>query len=414
MRYRFTAIDPALLESIQSFKDLLRLFQLLVLQANGDVDRALEFLRSLQQQGYLPEDWDLEEFERQLENQEIVQRTPQGRALTKKGERSLRKASLEQIFGGLMTGGPGGHPTPHEGTGSVEQLPERRPYQFGDDPAHIDFSASIMNSLRRGQARDAIGPGAQTDREGLPRGRDTSKRDRSNTVGQRFTDDIDGDDPNAYEIDPSGFSLREEDLTVAETEHLTSCATVILIDVSHSMVLYGEDRITPAKQVALALSELILTRYQKDALDVVLFGDEAMRVEVKDLPYIGAGPFHTNTQEGLRFARKILERRHQANKQIFLITDGKPTVIRLADGRLYRNVGGLDPIIVARTLDEAVACRRRRIPITTFMVARDPYLQRFVEQLTERNKGRAYFTSLDRLGSYLLVDFLENRRRKVR
>ena len=139
-----------------------------------------------------------------------------------------------------------------------------------------------------------------------------------------------------------------------------------------------------------------------------------MRVEVRDLPYVGAGPFHTNTQEGLRFARRILERRHQTNKQIFLITDGKPTVIRLADGRLYRNVGGLDPIIVNRTLDEAVMCRRRKIPITTFMIARDSYLQHFVEQLTERNRGRAYFTSPDRLGSYLFVDFLENRRKRTR
>jgi uncharacterized protein with von Willebrand factor type A (vWA) domain len=362
MRYRFSAIDPALLKALADFKNLMQIFQQLLLRTNGDVERTLELLRSLQEQGYLPEDWDLDEFERRLENDEIVMRSPKGRMLTKKGERSIRTASLEQIFGGLQLGGLGAHPTPHEGSSGVDQLPDRRPYQFGDDLGQIDFSESIMNSVRR--AGDLI--------------------------------------------------LQEQDLSVAETEHSTSCATVILIDVSHSMVLYGEDRITPAKQVALALSELILTRYQKDALDVVLFGDEAMRIEVKDLPYIGAGPFHTNTQEGIRYARKILERRHQTNKQIFLITDGKPTVIRLANGKLYRNVGGLDPIIVNRTLDEAVMCRRRRIPITTFMVARDSYLQQFVHMLTERNHGRAYFTSPDRLGSYLMVDFLQNRRRRVR
>ena len=259
----------------------------------------------------------------------------------------------------------GNHPTPHGGAGGLEDLPERRPYEFGDDFTKIDFGESIMNSVRR-----------------------------TGGAGE--------------------FQLTEEDLSVAETDHHASCATVILIDVSHSMILYGEDRITPAKQVALALSELILTKYQKDALDIVLFGNEAMRVEVKDLPYVGVGPFHTNTQEGLRFARQILERRHQANKQIFLITDGKPTVIRLADGRLYRNVGGLDPIIVNRTLDEAVMCRRRRIPITTFMIARDTYLQRFIEELTEKNRGRAYFTAPDRLGSYVFVDFLENRKRRLR
>ncbi len=364
MRYRFEKFDENLLAALQEFKNLLDLFQALVLRTNGDVERAIDFLRSMQQQGYIPDDWDLDEFVERLENEEFIQRTPKGLALTKKSEKTLRSASLEQIFGGLRMGSVGGHPTPHEGTGGTEQHPERRPYEFGDELRNIDFPESIMNSLRR-------------------TGMDE-------------------------------FNLLEQDLTVAETDHHTSCATVILIDVSHSMILYGEDRITPAKQVAMALSELILTRFQKDSLDVVLFGDEAMRVEVKDLPYIGAGPFHTNTQEGLRFARRILERRHQANKQIFLVTDGKPTVIRLGDGKLYRNVGGLDPVIVNRTLDEAVMCRRRRIPITTFMVAEDPYLQRFVEQLTERNKGRAYFTSADRLGSYLLVDFMQNRRKRVR
>ncbi|MDM7915072.1 MAG: VWA domain-containing protein [Candidatus Eisenbacteria bacterium] len=312
----------------------------------------------------MPGEWDLDEFERKLEEERYVERTPKGRVLTAKGERSIRASSLELIFGNLRAEGLGEHPTPHEGIGGREPLPERRPYEFGDDLGVIDFPDSIANAVRRTH-------GAET----LP---------------------------------------IEEDLSVAETEATTSSATVILIDVSHSMILYGEDRITPAKQVALALSELILTRYRKDALDIVLFGDEAKRIEVKDLPYVGAGPYHTNTQEGIRFARRILERRHQANKQIFLITDGKPTVIRTSDGRLYRNVFGLDPIIVARTLDEAVLCRRRKIPITTFMVTDDPFLQKFVEQLTEKNRGRAYFTSVDRLGSYLMLDFLNHRRRKVR
>jgi uncharacterized protein with von Willebrand factor type A (vWA) domain len=364
MRYRFEAFDESLRRLIDQFRDLLALFQQLVLRTNGDVEEALEILRALQGQGHLPRDWDLDEFERSLEQKEYVRRTPEGRALTGKGERSIRRSSLEAIFGNLKNSGLGEHPTPYDGAGGRELLPERRSYEFGDELASIDFPDSIKNAVWR-SGGDEILP-------------------------------------------------IEEDLRVAESEAASSCATVILIDVSHSMVLYGEDRITPAKQVAMALAELITTQYRKDALDVVLFGDEAQRIEVKQLPYIGAGPYHTNTQEGIRFARSILEHRHQGNKQIFLITDGKPTVIRLADGKLYRNVFGLDPIIVARTLDEAVLCRRRRIPITTFMVASDSYLQRFVEQLTERNKGRAYFTSTDRLGSYLLMDFLENRRRKVR
>ncbi len=364
MRYRFEAFDESLRDLLARFRDMLAAFHHLLLAANGDVEQTLEWMRALQQGGYIPADWDLDAFARKLEEEEIIHRTPEGRALTGKGERGIRRSSLEAIFGNLRADGVGQHPTPQEGTGGRELLPERRAYAFGDDLDAIDFPDSIRNVVLRTRGDDL-----------LP---------------------------------------MEEDLSVAETEHASSCATAILIDVSHSMVLYGEDRITPAKQVALALSELILTKYPKDALDIVLFGDEAQRVEVKDLPYVGAGPFHTNTQEGLRFARRILERRHQANKQIFLITDGKPTVIRLGDGKLYRNVFGLDPIIVARTLDEAVACRRRRIPITTFMVASDPYLQKFIQDLTERNRGRAYFTSPDRLGNFLLLDFMNNRRRRVR
>jgi Ca-activated chloride channel homolog len=364
VRYRYEAFDEKLRELLSRFRDMLAAFHQLLLAANGDVEQALEWMRMLQQQGYLPADWDLEAFGERLEQDEVIRRTPQGRMLTGKGERGIRRSSLEAIFGNLRAEGVGQHPTPQEGTGGRELLPERRAYAFGDDIDTIDFPGSIRNAVVRTRGDDA-----------LP---------------------------------------AEQDLSVAETEHASSCATAILIDVSHSMVLYGEDRITPAKQVALALSELILTKYPKDALDVILFGDEAQRVEVKDLPYVGAGPFHTNTQEGLRFARRILEHRHQANKQIFLITDGKPTVIRLADGKLYRNVFGLDPVIVARTLDEGVACRRRRIPITTFMVASDPYLQKFVQDLTERNRGRAYFTSPDRLGNFLLLDFMNNRRRRVR
>lgn len=364
MRYRFEAFDENLRRMVERFRDLLSLFQQLLLRTNGDVEESLGILRSLQRQGHLPADWDLDAFERELEEREHVRRTPQGRMLTGKGERSIRRSSLETIFGNLRNEGLGDHPTAYDGAGGRELLPERRPYEFGDDLGAIDFPDSIKNAVLRTRGGEI-----------LP---------------------------------------VEEDLRVAETEAATSCATVILIDVSHSMVLYGEDRITPAKQVAMALAELITTKYRKDALDIVLFGDEAQPIDVKELTYIGAGPYHTNTQEGIRFARRILERRHQGNKQIFLITDGKPTVIRLADGRLYRNVFGLDPVIVARTLDEAVLCRRRRIPITTFMVARDSHLQRFVEQLTEKNRGRAYFTSTDRLGSYLLMDFLENRRKRVR
>ncbi|MHC5052991.1 MAG: VWA domain-containing protein, partial [Planctomycetota bacterium] len=191
-----------------------------------------------------------------------------------------------------------------------------------------------------------------------------------------------------------------------------SCATVLLIDISHSMTLYGEDRITPAKRVALALTELILTKYPKDTIDVVLFGDEARVVALDKLPYITNGPFHTNTRAGLITAQEILKRKRSANRQIIMITDGKPSAIH-EEGRLYKNPYGLDPKVVARTLDEAGRCRRKGIPITTFMLTSDPYLKSFVQDFTEVNRGRAYFAESARLESFVLVDFLKNRRRRV-
>src|SRR5690625_3570000 len=209
------------------------------------------------------------------------------------------------------------------------------------------------------------------------------------------------------------FDLQEEDLQVHETDHHTSVATVLLIDLSHSMILYGEDRITPAKKVAMALSELIMNQYAKDSLDIIAFGNEAWKIEVKDLPWLMAGPYHTNTLHALQMARHILSRRKYANRQIFTITDGKPSCM-YENGRLYKNSFGLDRKIINRVLDAAVMCRRDQIDITTFMIARDPYLQDFVRELTEANKGRAYFSSLDSLGGYIFQDYVRNRVQRLR
>ena len=364
MRFRYSEWDEELFERLKQFRDLLSLFNHLVLQTNGDVDTALDYMKYLQQHGYLSLDYNLEEFEKKLKEDEVIRIDKGQRKLTRRGERAIRTDSLNMIFNSLRKGGSGEHSTPYEGSGSQDFLPETRPYQFGDDLRDIDFNISLSNAIKR---------------TGL-----------------------------------SDIRLGEEDLEVHETEHLTSCATVLLLDVSHSMVLYGEDRITPAKQVALALSELILTHYQNDSLNVVLFGDEAWEVKIKDLPYVGAGPYYTNTKAGLEMARGILARKRHPNKQIFMITDGKPSVVRRSNGQLYRNPLGLDPIIVNRTLDEAVICRKRHIPITTFMVTSDPYLQRFIQRLTELNKGRAYLTSPSAIGGYLFWDFIANRRRRVR
>jgi Ca-activated chloride channel family protein len=208
------------------------------------------------------------------------------------------------------------------------------------------------------------------------------------------------------------LNLEYGDLMVHQAEYRSSCATVLMLDVSHSMVLYGEDHITPAKQVAMALAELIETKYPKDSLDVALFGDEARTVSVADLPYVTAGPYHTNTRAALALARTILRRRRHPNRRIVLVTDGKPSALTVGN-RIYKNSMGLDPRIVRATLEEAVTCRRERIPITTFMIADDAYLREFVEDLTRVNTGQAFFASPDDLGSAVFVDFLRNRRRKA-
>src|SRR5205809_318522 len=224
--------------------------------------------------------------------------------------------------------------------------------------------------------------------------------------------------PQGFQITPKGEKrIRQDSLNEifsalqagAAGDHRT---TVLMVDISHSMILYGEDRITPAKKIALALSQLIQTRYPRDTLDVVLFGDDATRVPQRELMKIQAGPYHTNTRSGLQMARQILESRRGVNKQIFMITDGKPSAIREM-GRLYKNPFGLDPKIVNKTLEEASYCRRKRITITTFMLATDAPLLDFVRKLTELNHGRIYETDPNNLGAYVFRDFVRNRRKRL-
>ncbi len=362
MRHRFRYLDPDLLRELLAGLDLLRLFNQLVLAAGGDPEQAMEWMRELQRRGYLDEDLDLEAFFESLQEQNLVSGDGEGGLqLTSSGERRIRRSAFEEIFSGMSRSGPGYHPVRASGEG-VERLPETRSWRFGDNLHHLDAPRSLQNALKR-------------------------------TRGQ--------------------LDLAEEDLEVQETEHLTSCATVLAIDVSHSMVLYGEDRITPAKRVALALTELITTKYPKDSLSVLLFGDRAERVDLADLPYIDAGPYHTNTRDALRLARGILSRKRQPNRQIFMITDGKPSAIT-EGGKVYKNPFGLDMKIVNKTLDEADQCRRQSVVITTFMLATDPMLTDFVEKLTQVNRGRAYFASPYNLGEFILADYIRNRRRRLR
>jgi uncharacterized protein with von Willebrand factor type A (vWA) domain len=362
MRHRYLHLDPSLLQSLMAGMELQRLFQQLLLASGGDAEEAMEWMRYLQDQGHLDPAVDLDAFFASLEEQQVLERTPEGRlALTGVGERRIRRTAFEEVFGALERGPAGFHRVSAAGEG-VERLPETRPYEFGDDVHLIDPLRSVHNALQRTQGE---------------------------------------------------LQLTEADLEVHETEHLTSCATVVAIDVSHSMVLYGEDRITPARKVALALTELIQTRYPKDSLDVILFGDRAKRIELSQLPYIDAGPFHTNTREALQMARGLLARRRQPNRQIILVTDGKPSALTEGD-QVYKNPFGLDLKIVNRTLEEAELCRRHRIVITTFMLATDPPLTEFVEKLTRINRGRAFFASPYNLGEFVLADYIKNRRRYVR
>ena len=361
MRHRYLYLDPELIKGLLASLDLLRLFNQLLLAAAGDPDQAREWMRELQGRGYVDESADLEAFFAQLEEQGLLERNPDGAlALTTSGTRQLRRSAFEEVFSNLKKAGPGYHAIPAGGDG-VERLPETRPYAFGDDLHAIDGIRSTANALKR-------------------------------THGE--------------------LELTEEDLEVSETEHLTSCATVVAIDISHSMVLYGEDRITPAKTVALALTELITSKYPKDYLGVLVFGDRASRIELSGIPRIQAGPFHTNTCEALEVARGILASQKHPNKQIFLITDGKPSAITEGH-RIYKNPFGLDMKIVNRTLEEADQCRRHKVVITTFMIATDPLLQDFVEKLTRINRGRAYFANPYNLGEFILADYVKNRRTRV-
>jgi uncharacterized protein with von Willebrand factor type A (vWA) domain len=363
MKHQYLYLDPELIKALLAGLDLLRLFNQLVLATGGDVEEAMDWMRYLQQQGHLPEEIDLEAFFASLENQNLVGRDGDGGLqLTTGGERKIRRSAFEEIFSTLDKSGPGYHGVRASGEG-IERLPETRPYAFGDDVHLLDSSRSLQNAFRRGQG--------------------------------------------------SEFSLLEEDLEIHETEHLTSCATVVAIDISHSMILYGEDRITPAKTVALALTELITTKYPKDHLSVILFGDEAEQVFLSEIPYIQAGPYHTNTRDALQLSRSILARQKQPNKQIFLVTDGKPSAIT-ENGRIYKNPFGLDMRIVNLTLEEADLCRRQKVVITTFMLATDTMLTQFVERLTQINRGRAYFASPYNLGEFILADYIRNRRRRVR
>ena len=364
--YRFSEFVPQKDEAKSKFDELMNIFQQLLLITSGDVGQAMSWMSQLDRQHSLTNDqYGIGDFFDDLKAKGyITEENEEGRLImTPKSERSIRKSALDEIFGKMKRSKTGGnHHTPYSGAGD-ELSSDVRDFQFGDSLEQISMTESIKNAQINHGAED--------------------------------------------------FYLLENDLEVIEKEQKTTTSTVLMIDVSHSMILYGEDRITPAKKVALAMAELIKSKYPKDSLDIIVFGNDAWQIQVKDLPYLEVGPYHTNTVAGLELAMDLLRRRKTRNKQIFMITDGKPTCLK--EGiKYYKNSFGLDRKIVTKTLTLAAQCRRLEVPITTFMIASDPYLKQFVQEFTRVNNGRAYYSNLQGLGGFVLEDFQRNRRKNMK
>jgi Ca-activated chloride channel family protein len=361
--YRFSEyIAP---ESTKTTFDKLKgIFLQILVHTNGDVDEALSWMNQLDRKYHLTNDaYGMGDFIEDLRNQGYLRENEEGKFdLTAKSEKTIRQNSLEEIFGKLKKARRGGHRSPQHGLGE-EASADHRPYEFGDSLEQI----AMTDSLRNAQINHG----------------------------------------------PDSNRLTENDLEVRENEYTTACSTVLMIDISHSMILYGEDRITPAKKTAMALAELITTRYPKDTLDIIVFGNDAWQIEIKDLPYLQVGPYHTNTVAGLELAMDLLRRRKTPNKQIFMITDGKPTCIK--EGiKYYKNSWGLDRKIINKTLTLGAQCRKLKIPVTTFMIAKDQWLQEFVQEFTKVNAGRAFYSGLNGLGEFVFEDYQKNRRKTVR
>lgn len=362
-------------KSISNFDRVFDIFKELLTHTSGNIEETFEWLDILDKEySIFTEDYSLTDFEEDLKKRGYIKeeinldedtsgKKGKGKKiLTAKLESALRQFALDQIFGKLKKSGLGNHKTNKIGKGD-ERDGEHRTFRYGDDLTDVNMTESLKNA----QINHGI----------------------------------------------SDLRLTENDLIVEESKHKAQMSTVLMIDISHSMILYGEDRITPAKKVAMALVELINRKYPKDTIDIIVFGDEAWPIKVKDLPYLKVGPYHTNTVAGLELAMDILRRKRNTNKQIFMITDGKPSCIKLPNGEFYKNSNGLDEMIVKKCLNMAAQARKLKIPITTFMIAQDPYLRKFVEIFTAQNKGKAFLTGLAGLGQMIFEDYEKNRIKKI-
>jgi Ca-activated chloride channel homolog len=297
--------------------------------------------------------------------------------------------ALRDLLGSLGKSSYGRHDTREQATG-VETTGAPKPYEFGDT-LNLDPASTLLNAVQR-EAREAQAANLE-----LPA-----------SVTSRVAEA-----PGPLARSRRRIHVTHEDLMVVQGEYQSSCATVLMLDCSHSMILYGEDRFTPAKRVALALAQLIKTQYPGDALKVVLFHDSAEEIPLAELGRVRVGPYYTNTREGLRLSRRILDRQRKDMRQIIMITDGKPSALTQPDGRIYKNAFGLDPFIVAETCAEVAACRKSGIMINTFMLARDYDLVSFVRRVADICKGKAYFTTPYTLGQYVLMDYMDKKTKTI-
>ena len=301
--------------------------------------------------------------------------------VTDKSMDFLGYKALRELLGPLGRSNLGRHDTRHEASG-VETNGSSKLYEFGDT-LNLDITATLSSVFAR--------EGVATSVEGPQNGEDRVPENGARAV----------------------LNIEYSDLHVHQSDYQSSCATVVLLDCSHSMILYGEDRFTPAKRVAMALSHLIRTQFPGDTLNLVLFHDSAEEIPIGQLPRVKVGPHYTNTREGLRLAQRILARQTKDMKQIVMITDGKPSALTLPDGRIYKNAFGLDPLVIAETLEEVARCKRSNIMINTFMLASDFQLMQFVQKVSAMCRGKAYFTTPQTLGNYLLMDFMSRRMKTV-
>jgi Ca-activated chloride channel homolog len=356
------AIEQALMEGDQFDEDMRERLQQMA--ADGELDELIEkLIERMQQEDYISIDQPPDPSRPSGVGGQVEENQQQAKfEITDKSLDFLGFKSLRNLLGSLGKSSFGRHDTRDLATG-IEASGASRTYEFGDT-LNLDITATLSSAIQR---------------EGLT----------------------------------LPLKIEYRDLQVHQCEYQSSCATVLMLDCSHSMILYGEDRFTPAKKVAMALSHLIRTQYPGDSLSLVLFHDSAEEVPLSQLARVKVGPYYTNTREGLRMAQRILQRQKKDMKQIVMITDGKPSALTLEDGRIYKNAFGLDPLVVSQTLEEVSKCKRAGVLINTFMLASDYGLVQFVQKVTEMCRGKAYFTTPYTLGQYLLMDYMSRKTKTI-